>query len=275
MQFIKVINRFKIKKVLKRLGYINGYRVRRMDSLIKLGTSYGGWIIPEGFINDNSICYLAGAGEDISFDVGLAEKYSCQVNIFDPTQRANIHFENLVQNVKNDIKFEINNDHTQHYSISKEKISLLHFYNLGLWKEYTDIKFFAPKLDEHVSHSILNLQKTDKFFIGRVDRLSSLMKLNNHCHIDILKIDIEGAEYEVLKTIIEDKLDIKIICVEYDEAYNPIDQDYLKRIKKSINSLRKQKYLIISMDEKFNITFIKKQVFKALRKIENTKSFII
>ena len=40
----------------------------------KLGTNYGGWFIPkECKLDENSIVYSAGVGEDISFDIKIFE----------------------------------------------------------------------------------------------------------------------------------------------------------------------------------------------------------
>jgi len=38
-----------------------------------------------------------------------------------------------------------------------------------------------------------------------------------HRKIDLLKIDMEGAEYKVIESIIEDRLDIGVIFVEHKE----------------------------------------------------------
>lgn len=47
-----------------------------MDKLIKLGTNYGGWILPtDCSLNEDSIIYSGGVGEDISFDILLSLKY--------------------------------------------------------------------------------------------------------------------------------------------------------------------------------------------------------
>ena len=53
------------------------FPIVNIDSIKKLGTSYGGWIVPTDMINKDAICYCAGAGEDISFDCILAEQYDC------------------------------------------------------------------------------------------------------------------------------------------------------------------------------------------------------
>ena len=56
----------------------------RTYTFTRLGTHYGGWIIPENILDSTSICYLAGAGEDISFDCCLAQQYGCRIRIVDP-----------------------------------------------------------------------------------------------------------------------------------------------------------------------------------------------
>ena len=55
--------------------------------LEKLGSEqYGGWNIRAEKLSAASICYPAGAGENISFDIALAKRFHCAVYIFDPTQ---------------------------------------------------------------------------------------------------------------------------------------------------------------------------------------------
>src|SRR5690242_8717937 len=58
--------------------------VERRD-LVELGTpGYGSWIVPLGLLGPASVCYLAGAGEDISFDLELVARCRCPVHLFDP-----------------------------------------------------------------------------------------------------------------------------------------------------------------------------------------------
>ena len=104
-----------------------------LDNLLRIGTTYGGWTIPTNLLSEKSICYLAGAGEDISFDVGLVEKFRCQVYIFDSTPRAKIHFELLIESVKKNIKMSINNSKTDFYDLHSMNVGLLNFREIGLW----------------------------------------------------------------------------------------------------------------------------------------------
>jgi len=209
--------------------------VYRQD-IINIGTKYGGWSVPEDIFDMSSVCYCVGCGEDISFDLGMIEKFGSTIFAYDPTPRA--------------------------ISFVKEKtedIDLYHFFSIGLWDSDCRIQLFEPMNPEHVSHSALNLQGTKAYIEVDVMRLRNIMSDNNHESIDLLKIDIEGAEYKVINSIIEDRLSIKVLCIEFDEWNNPLDVYYKKRISKSIKSLIEYGYEIIDCDFKGNYTFIRQK----------------
>jgi len=262
----------KINKALSQLfGYdpITKLKIHRIKNLEKIGTDYGGWVIPENFLGPSSICYLAGAGEDISFDTGIAEKYGCHVHIFDPTPKAIQHFEELKSTILKGERMPINNQHQVSYGLNREKLLLLHFHDIGLWESEDTVKFYEPKNPDHASHSILNIQQTDHYIEAKVDRISTIMKRLGHDRIDLLKIDIDGSEYKVIESILEDHLDIRVICVEYDEVFFALDRNFLSRIKASLLSLMKSGYAIVYGDEHCNYTLIKKDLLSSLNRIHD------
>ena len=60
-----------------------------------LGTNYGGWSIPINCkLDENSIIYSGGVGEDISFDLKINNKYKSNIILIDPT-KALKHFEEV------------------------------------------------------------------------------------------------------------------------------------------------------------------------------------
>lgn len=232
---IKVVN--KISDYLCRLfdrDPITFIKVIHLKDLKEIGTKYGGWVIPSSLINSESICYCVGCGEDISFDLGLIEQFGCNVFGFDPTPRA---IQYVRQNAGKNIKYI--------------------FGEVGLWDKEDNLKFYAPKNSEHVSHSLLNLQKTQNYITIKVNRLIAIMKNNGHNKLDLLKLDIEGAEYAVIDSIIADNLDIKIICVEYDECFNALDSNYRKRIRISAHKLITSGYSLVCVQGNGNYTFVK------------------
>jgi hypothetical protein len=100
------------------LPYLDRTALVDPNKLVRLGTTYGGWIIPvDAGLTADSICYSAGAGEDISFDCALVERFHCQVRVIDPTPRVIQHFNNLEKALMSGQRFPVNNS-TENYSLS-------------------------------------------------------------------------------------------------------------------------------------------------------------
>jgi len=243
-----------LRSRLKELFFPVRYRRWRVRATLKkLGTEYGGWIIPVEWLNERSVCYLAGAGEDISFDTSLAGHFRCDVYIFDPTPRAKAHFDNVVASADTGRSMTLYGKYR--YEIDRESARRLHFREVGLWTRSDTVKFFAPRDGSHVSHSISNLQDTDSFFEAKVERLSDIMRSNGHDKIDLLKLDIEGAEFDVIESILEDKLPVAILCVEFhtDQSGKP------DAIQAAVKKLEDSGYAVIAR-ENLDFTFVHKQI---------------
>ncbi|PUE47643.1 FkbM family methyltransferase [Limnohabitans sp. 2KL-51] len=158
---------------------------------------YGGWCIPEGFINQKSIVLDIGIGEDISFSQSLISMHRCTVHGFDPTPKAISFVENL-----------------------KPEKFILHKYGLGGHTRME--RFFLPNETNHVSGSIsqavhLGAAEITVQLLG----FSDILKLINEEKITILKIDIEGAEYEFIESLDFANLssNINILCIEFHHRW--------------------------------------------------------
>lgn len=245
----------KIKQLLK--PDLKFRLVKMPGCLKKLGTQYGGWTIPINLVNNSSVCYLAGAGEDISFDVELATRFHCHVHIFDPTPRAGKHFNEVIESSRTGSKHQPEGDNHYKYEVDAEGVKSLHFHPIGIWTATETLRFFAPKDESHVSHSIGNLQHTDHYFEAPVQRLSGIMKEQGHTHLDILKLDIEGAEYDVLDSILADKLSIAVLCVEF----HPSAELGLQPVQAMISKLEQNNYSVIARED-LDFTFINNNVYQ-------------
>jgi FkbM family methyltransferase len=233
--FKKIVNKLSIYffRLLNR-DLITLSKITQRNDLRQIGTEYGGWVVPTDLLNANSVCYCVGCGEDISFDLGLIEQFGCDVFAFDPTPRAIKYVkENTAQNTK------------------------YHFFELGLWDKEDILKFYVPKNPKYVSHSFVNLQKTEDYIEVQVARLSKIMEDNEHDKLDLLKLDIEGAEYRVIESFIKNGIDIKILCVEFDECFNALDKNFKQRIRKSVNKLLTLGYSLVCAQGNGNYTFVK------------------
>ncbi len=83
------------------------------------------------------------------------------------------------------------------------------------------------------------------------------MEKLGHQYIDYLKLDIEGAEFEVLENILEENIDVRNIYLEYHyyELNKPFNN--IKRINKSLNELLLSGYQVIHNDRNRYYTLVK------------------
>lgn len=232
------------------------------DSLLRLGTDYGGWIIPiNAELDEGSVCYLAGAGEDISFDCDLVKRFGCQVRIIDPTPRAIEHFRKLSDAICNGSLFPVNNSNTDFYDLTPDQLTRLTFLPVGLADQDVELKFFLPKNPSHVSCSTVNLQKTEDYFTAQCHRLSTVMAQQRDSHIDLLKMDIEGGEYVVINDLVESGLLPKFLLIEFDENHTPLDANASGRIAHSIKLLTDAGMVCVAV-EGSNATFVRSELKK-------------
>lgn len=203
------------------------FRQESRPDLRKLGSSYGGWIVPLSLLSPDSVCYLAGVGEDITFDLALIDHVGCHVWALDPTPRASLHVEEHARGVDR-----------------------FHFDPVGLWSEPATLRFYAPQDPMHVSHSVVNLQRTDTYFEAPCLPLAELMEKNGHDEVDLLKLDIEGAEHAVIEQLLRVRLRPRILAVEFDQPTS-----WLK-IRRTIRALHEDGYRLAAIDV-WNYTFVR------------------
>jgi FkbM family methyltransferase len=167
---------------------------RRRCSTRYLGSEWGGWSVVPELLGADSIVYSGGIGTDASFDEALIEQFGCHVHGFDPTPMGRAHGEAVAA-----------------------REPRFHMHAVGLWDEDAVVPFFAPRHPSHDSWSALNLQQTQESVQLEVRRLATVMRDLGHDCIDLLKIDIEGAEYRVLSDALDAGMRIPQIAVEFDE----------------------------------------------------------
>jgi FkbM family methyltransferase len=187
--------------------------------LVRLGTDYGGWVIPANAVREDSVVWCVGAGEDISFDLALIDRYGCRVHCIDPTPRAIEHVQVLTQRVRDGEPMPINGKPDQTYArVTPQIMGRLQFLPFGLYDRDTILRFYAPKRCEHVSHSAVNLQGTATFFEAQCRSPRSLMNELGQERIDLLKLDIEGAEHVVIDHLLDERILPSVLCIELDYA---------------------------------------------------------
>jgi FkbM family methyltransferase len=165
---------------------------RERPALTRLGSGYGGWVVPEDLIEGDWVVYSAGIGTDTSFDEALIARFGTDVFGFDPIDTAASHAREVVA-----------------------RQPRFHFRQVAVWSEDGEIDLFAPEDESHTSFSISDMQHTDRAVRTPARRLSTLMDELGHDRIDLLKLDVEGAEYAVLDDLLKGGLRPPVLCVEY------------------------------------------------------------
>lgn len=157
-----------------------------------VGTSYGGWALPDAALQPDAVCYLAGVGEDVSFDLALIDTCGCEVHAFDPVPES----VSLAESVE-----------AEHPK--------WHFHPYGLWSEDTTLRFSDNPIDGYVSRSATDMHGTQRGIEFAVRSLPSLMAEFGHDRIDLLKLSVEGSEYELIDALIASKVPAATVCVEF------------------------------------------------------------
>ena len=163
------------------------------------GTEYGGWTICPTGLSASSIVYSFGIGEDASFDLEVISLYGVELHAFDPTPRSI----DWVEKQSWPAKF--------------------HFHPIGIGSSDRVATFFPPENPDHVSHSILERESSASAIQVKLRRLATIAETLGHREIDILKMDIEGAEYEVVDDLVKTpEVEIRQILVEFHHFFPSI-----------------------------------------------------
>lgn len=223
--------------------------------LVKLGTEYGGWIIPKDIeLNEQSIVYSAGVGEDMSFDLLLQDRFKCNIFLFDPTEKASKHYLECQSYYNNKIPFtgNIQKDYYDKIDQCDPDFSKFTYINKGLWNCKDELKFYKQSNPNHVSQSLIPNMFGNDFDIVQVDTIKNFMSEYNHSRIDLLKMDIEGAEIVVLEQMIDNGIFPTYLCIEFDLKLK--HKDINNTTDNLVARLLSNGYQIIKNDN-LNITF--------------------
>lgn len=144
----------------------------------KENDNYGAWPVCTNLLPPNPLVYSFGIGGDISFDVAMVSDFHARaVFCYDPTI-----------------------DEESFATLSNAKDANLSFSQIGLGASNKVIHFYKsrnPKIGSMVSTPGLKGYHTDPFLTAPVHDIATLAAINGHTWIDLIKLDVEGGEFEV------------------------------------------------------------------------------
>lgn len=214
----------------------------------RLGTYYGGWWISNQILENARLvggtCISCGIGNDVSFDEAMLRN-NFKIIALDP------------------LKDSCNYANVQ-LSIYKNKEIL----NLGIWTRSGGISFNAPKIKEHNSWSITNSHKGNieekvSFQCITLKELIKLSRIDSSMPNLILKMDIEGAELELLNDIASLEVKFDMLCIELDCLSLIPFLNFKSRfrnsvkVRKEIHKLKSSGYQLVLV-ENFNFFWTRK-----------------
>ena len=189
-----------LKKTLRDLRYrlFYGLLLNRRFQLMTLGapSSICQWTICPTGLSQRSIVYSGGIGSDITFEHALVEKFGCEVILIDPSPTG-----------------------LETMALPENQIPQFRFFPVALAGHSGNLSL-APPLDPTGDSWFAPAGAGGTLEVGCTD-LTSLMKQNRHDHIDLLKLDIEGSEYEVIEDLLKRKIPIAQVCVEFHHGILP------------------------------------------------------
>jgi FkbM family methyltransferase len=185
----------KLRDLRYRLFY--GLLVRRNCELVMLGDRSLGvqWTICPDGLGPKSIVYSGGVGTDISFERGLVQRFGCEIVLLDPSP---VGLKTMAR--------------------AENQIPQLRFRPTALAAQSGTITMAGHPDDAESWFAGGEGKATTQV---RSTDLASLMKENGHDHIDLLKLDIEGCEYEVIDSVLDRGLCVRQLCADFDYGYVP------------------------------------------------------
>lgn len=150
----------------------------------------GDWFLCPDLLEPDSIVYSIGIGRDLSFDLSLTDKFGVRVFAFDPTPEA-------VAWVR-----------------AQQLPTSILVRGIGV-AAFDGLADFSPNTEAGNPSFSFVVGGSGRETRCEVRRLSTLMAGEGHSRIDLLKMDIEGAEYEVLEDIFRTAIPIRQLLVEF------------------------------------------------------------
>ncbi|MDZ7803349.1 FkbM family methyltransferase [Thiohalophilus sp.] len=228
------------KPILKRIEQSDGYKftkllVKRLvgEELwlrpeIRINTlNKGGWLFYPDRLNSESVVYSFGVGEDIDFDLVLINQFGLSVYAFDPTP-STVDWLSGQSDIPGKFQFHP-------WAVTDSDGSMTLYPRVrGNKKSKVMYTLIA---EEGVADSGVDVPA---FTIG------SIMAKLGHDHIDLMKIDIEGAEYDVLENMLDHSIKPEQLLVEFHHRIPGIGP---KKTAALIRRLRAAGYRLFAISE--------------------------
>jgi FkbM family methyltransferase len=211
--------------------------VRSDCATVYLGSSYGGWPVPVALLNRGSVAYSIGAGGDVSFDVELIRRTGCVVHSFDPAPEAR-------------------------KTAEQQTNPNFFFHNVAIWSHSGELEMFRAANPAHMALSAVNLQQTKSSVVVPCRTIESVRTELGHERIDLLKLTMDGAEYEFVPHLDLSSWHTKVLIVNLQHNRPP------RQARALVANLREKGYVPIARKAPAGYTLVEESSVEMLRNVE-------
>lgn len=202
--------------------------VRPLAGLETLGGHYGRWRLPVSLIDDSWVCYMVGAGGNIRVDIELATRYGATVRTFDAVDS---YVASAVREA--------------------DGLARISVHEAAIAAADGPIRMQLMHDPQSSSVSAASLYDSDRFVELPGRTMQSLMDELGDERVDLLKLDIEGSEYEVMPTIDLRAMGVKVFATQLHHTA-PV-----RRAKALVALLARQGYEPVACIPAVKLTFIR------------------
>jgi FkbM family methyltransferase len=193
-------------------------RVDLRTPALRLGTSYGGYAVDPRGLGPDAVVYSLGIGEDVSFDLELIERFGVEVHAFDPTPRSIAWLR------------------------SQTLSPSFHAHPWGVAGHDGRARFTPPADPAHVSATCLDrCDGSGPAFEAEVFRVATLLRRLGHARLDVLKMDVEGAEYAIVDDLVAHGPTPRQILLEF---HHHLPEVHPRRTARALAQLRRAGYRV-------------------------------
>ena len=202
-------------------------RVEVRRPVERLGSEYGGWEICPIALSEQPIVYSIGVGFDISFDLAMIDRFHARVLAFDPTPDVQVWIENQ--------------DLPPAFMYRPWAVS-----SFDGWGRFVRRTNPNSRVLSDSYHLVPSDDKSARGTRVKVRSLTSLYEELDHDSVDVLKLDVEGAEYDILDLLLAGTVRPTQIVAEFHHRFPGIGLDKTYEI---LNKLRDAGYRVFSISD--------------------------
>jgi FkbM family methyltransferase len=228
----------KIRRALRRRWFEARLARTRLHpvpgGVLDVGSAYGGWMIAPQLMGSEWLCYCVGAGGDVAFDLELIARWGATVRCFDAVEG---FVDSALEQAGGEPRL------TAHHA--------------AIATADGPLRMQLSHDERSSSVSSAGLYESDRYVELPGRTISSLMRELGDERIDLLKLDVEGAEYEIVPALDLRSLGVKVFAVQLHHTAG------VARARALIEEVRRAGYEPVACRPVVKLTFVAAELLGA------------